>query len=645
MSKGVRHIFWAEIGVLLCGLLQTVQADVTSAYAVQVSATVQSSPPQITLNWEPDPLGALAYAVFRKRKDATAWDEGNAVPLLANSYTDTNVLVGTTYEYQVIKIGSDGYIGYGYIYTGINAVLTEHRGTVLLVVADTFSASLVAELARLQGDLIGDGWAVIRIDVSINDTPATVKGRIVDAYRADPENVQAVFLLGHVPVLRTGNLNYDSHLARPLPSDSYYGDMDGDWSNDPSFLPSDVELMVGRVDFFDMPGIGANSPWPSELELLRNYLNKDHLWRHKMINVPRRVLIANRTGDRDGEAFAANGYRNFGPFVGPGNIDEANVADAAPIDQRWISMIAGQSYLWTCACTSGGYSSMSYLGTNGQYSDVWSTDIVGQDAKAVFFMLFGSWFGEWDHSDDILRAALATPTMGLASCLAGRPHWFVHHMGLGEPIGFSARLTMNNSSLYRNEVNNLTRGIHIALMGDPTLRMHPVAPPASLTGTFGSNGVVLNWSPSPDSVVGYHVYRSETPSGPFSRLTSSLVAGTEFTNRNISLNSYTYMVRAVKLESTPSGTYYNPSQGIFTTVDIGHAGLPITLRVTQSSQAIVLQWNSQIGSTYSILSADNLNEPNWIDRSGPLIATNSISTWADTTVSNSLQRFYRLSTP
>jgi hypothetical protein len=105
------------------------------------------------------------------------------------------------------------------------------------------------------------------------------------------------------------------------------------------------------------------------------------------------------------------------------------------------------------------------------------------------------------------------------------------------------------------------------------------------------------------------------------------------------------MVRAVKLESTPSGTYYNPSQGIFTTVDIGHAGLPITLRVTQSSQAIVLQWNSQIGSTYSILSADNLNEPNWIDRSGPLIATNSISTWADTTVSNSLQRFYRLSTP
>jgi hypothetical protein len=641
MRKGFRQIFWGQIGALLCGLLcgETAQADGTSAYAVQISATVQSSPPQITLNWEPDPFGALAYAVFRKAKDATAWDEGTSVPDAANSYTDTNVLVGATYEYQVIKIGNDGYIGYGYIYTGINAALTENRGTVLLVVADTFSASLVPELARLQEDLTGDGWAVIRIDVSSNDTPATVKELVVDAYNADPDNVQAVFLFGHVPILRCGNLNYDGHLARPLPSDAYYGDMDGDWSDDPSYLPSDVELMVGRVDFFNMPGVGADSPWPSELELLRNYLNKDHNWRHKLISVPTKALLGNRFGDFGGEAFAASGFRNFEPLVGPGNTVLANEEDSAPVDQKWSSMLAAGTYLWAYGCGGGSYTSMSGMGTHGTYYDVWSTDIVGQDAKAVFFMLFGSWFGEWDQSDDLLRASLATPTMGLTSCLAGRPHWFFHHMGLGEPIGFSARLTMNNSSLYRNEVNNLTRGIHIALMGDPTLRMHPVAPPASLSGTFGSGGVVLNWSPSSDPVVGYHVYRSESPSGPFSRLTPSLIAGTAFTNSDVSLSSYTYMVRAVKLESSPSGTYFNPSQGIFTTV------LPLTLLVSQSSEGIVLQWNSQIGSTYSILSADSLNQPVWIDRSGPIIATNSTSSWVDTDVSDVPQQFYRLSSP
>src|SRR6185436_3494357 len=105
----------------------------------------------------------------------------------------------------------------------------------------------------------------------------------------DPANVQAVFLFGHVPVLQSGNLNYDGHLARPMPADAYYGDVDGDWSGSPDFIPSDVELMVGRVDLFNMPGAGAAIPWPNETELLRRYLNKDHDWRNKLINVPRRA--------------------------------------------------------------------------------------------------------------------------------------------------------------------------------------------------------------------------------------------------------------------------------------------------------------------------------------------------------------------
>ena len=61
-------------------------------------------------------------------------------------------------------------------------------------------------------------------------------------------------------------------------------------------MPSDIELMVGRVDLFDMPGIDAEVPWPNEIELLRNYLNKDHNWRHGLINVPQRALIADRLG-------------------------------------------------------------------------------------------------------------------------------------------------------------------------------------------------------------------------------------------------------------------------------------------------------------------------------------------------------------
>ena len=48
-------------------------ADDTFVYAVQISATVQASPPQIGVQWESDPYGAISYAVYRKAKDDSSW--------------------------------------------------------------------------------------------------------------------------------------------------------------------------------------------------------------------------------------------------------------------------------------------------------------------------------------------------------------------------------------------------------------------------------------------------------------------------------------------------------------------------------------------------------------------------------------------
>jgi hypothetical protein len=206
---------------------------------------------------------------------------------------------------------------------------------------------------------------------------------------------------------------------------------------------------------------------------------------------------------------------------------------------------------------------MSGMGTHGTYNDIWSTDIVGGDAKAVFYMMFGSWLGEWDSTDDIMRSVLATSSMGLTCSWAGRPHWYYHHMGLGEPIGYSARLSQNNAGMYQNQVNQFLRGIHIALMGDPTLRLHQVAPPSGVSASTAASGVNLNWSASPDTVVGYHVYRASDPAGPFTRLTSSPVTSTSFSDSGASAGTATYMVRAIKLESTPSGSYFNASQAAF----------------------------------------------------------------------------------
>ena len=561
VRKGITAIL---LGVLT--LAQSVWADSTWVYSVQVSASVQSSPPRITLSWPQDPYGANSYTVYRKSKDASSWAGGTTLSGSATSYVDNNVASGASYEYQVVKSASLGYTGYGYIYAGIDVPLVDSRGKVILVVDSSQAASLATELSRLEQDLAGDGWTVVRRDVSRTDSPANVKNVVKSAYSADPANTKAVFLFGHIPILRSGSLNVDGHQARSMPADGFYGDMDGSWSN-PNNIPSDIDLMVGRVDLFNMPVAGR-----SETELLRNYLNKDHNWRQKRLNVPRRALIGNRFGDFNGEAFAASGFRNLEPFVGPGNIVLANEQDGAPESQKWTSMLSGGGYLWAYGCGGGSYTSMSGLGTHGTYKDAWSSDITAGDAKAVFYMMFGSWLGEWDSADNIMRAALATSTMGLTCSWAGRPHWYYHHMGLGEPIGHSARLTQNNSGLYRNQVNLHQRGVHIALMGDPTLRMHIVAPPSSVTAAPVAGGARLNWTASAESVLGYHVYRASSPAGPYSRVTSSLVSGTTYNDTSAGAGTHTYMVRAVKLESTPSGTYFNASQGAFSNGTVGGGG-------------------------------------------------------------------------
>ena len=604
----MRKIQSLLFGAVLCVLASQASHAVegTWEYAVQVSATAQTSPPQISLTWPQDSVNPVSsYTVYRKTLDGTSWGTGTMLPGSATNYVDSHVTVGSAYEYQIVKVTSL-YNGYGYIYSGINVPVIESRGKLVLLVDNTYASQLTNELARLQQDLTGDGWTVLRHDVARTDTPPNIKAVIQSEYNADPGNVKAVFLFGHVPVPYSGDIVPDGHVPNhrgAWPADVYYGDMNGVWTDnsvndtaaddvrnhnvpgdgkfDQSVIPSTVELMVGRVDLANLPGRQVwNGPatFPSELELLRNYLNKDHNFRFNQMQVPRRGIVGDYFGIRNGEAFAASGWRNFAPFFGAGNVT------SLPNLGTWIPTLSSNAYLWAYACGAGSYTSVGGIGNTGQYNDGTSTELMNADIKSVFTMLFGSWLGDWDSEDDIMRTVLALPSYGLTCAWSGRPHWFLQHMALGLPIGYSARLTQNNSSggLYQTQVNSAAENIHIALMGDPTLRMHPVTPPTSVAANATSGGVNLSWAPSTDSVVGYNVYRAASPAGPFSRLNSSPVTTTSYTDTGAS--SAAYMVRAIKLETSASGTYYNPSQGVFanvgTVASIGGTTPPTTTGTT-----------------------------------------------------------------
>jgi hypothetical protein len=576
------HFLRSRAGAMLLGMVmvwfafvQISRADTDPKwYAVEASAAVQVNPPQVALSWPAD-VNATGYVVSRKMVGDEAWGPGTSLAGSATSFVDANVSSGAAYEYQISKTTSVGYAGYGYVCAGINAPLIEQRGKLILIVDNLYAADLSAELARLQSDLVGDGWVVLRHDVSRNDSPANIKNIIQSDYVGDPVNVQAVFLFGHVPVPYSGNLNPDGHPNHQgaWPADVYYGDMDGSWTDssvsntsaerqanwnvpgdgkfDQSDLPSDVELEVGRVDLSNMTCFSNKTPPRYELDLLRQYLNKDHNFRHGRLAIQRRGLICDNFGEKSGEAFAASGWRNFAAFFGADNV-------VAVPGWSFFSTLSSQSYLWSYGCGGGSYYTCDGLGS--------SDDFATTDVQTVFTMLLGSYFGDWDNESNFLRAPLGSTSSALAVAWAGRPHWFFHHMGIGETIGYSARISQNNKSggLYSAQ-NYGTYGVHVALLGDPSLRLHPVVPPSSPNGAVANGNLTLTWTASTDTdLQGYHVYRANTPGGPYLRITGSTpVTDTTFTDSTAGASAYTYMIRAIKLEHSASGTYFNPSQGIF----------------------------------------------------------------------------------
>ncbi|HUR59814.1 MAG TPA: Ig-like domain-containing protein, partial [Opitutaceae bacterium] len=564
--------------------------------SVQVSATVQSSPAKITLSWPQDTNGTpSSYTIFRKSPTSTDWGSGTTVAGSSTSYTDSGVASGAAYEYRIVKAASS-YTGYGYITAGVQASLVDSRGKVVLVVDNSFTSSLASELARLEQDLRGDGWTVVRRDVSRTDSVASVKAVIKSVYDSDPANVKSVFLFGHVPVPYSGQLNPDGHPDHvgAWPADAFYGDMDGSWTDnsvnfaqtintdpadrarisnfpgdgkfDQSTLPSTIELEVGRVDLANMPvrlQWGGPATVANETELLRKYLNKDNNFRHGRTNTPRRAVIGDYFGVRGGEAFGASAFRSFAPLVGANNVRSLNIEFN---DQRgvWIPQLKQNDYLLAFGCGAGSYDSISGLGS-GLYNVAYTPELVQNNVRGVFNLLFGSWLGDWDHEDNFLRAPLLTDT-GLASVWSGRPHWFMHSLGLGSTLGEVARLTQNNKGQYQTVINASQNNIHIALMGDPTLRLHPVAPASNLSGSVSGSTLSLSWAASPDSnIVGYHVYRAASTTGGYTRLTSSPVTATSYSDSSASAGA-TYMVRAVKLETASAGSYYNAAQGVFYTV-------------------------------------------------------------------------------
>jgi hypothetical protein len=188
-------------------------------------------------------------------------------------------------------------------------------------------------------------------------------------------------------------------------------------------------------------------------------------------------------------------------------------------------------------------------------------------------MFFGSYFGDWDNESNFLRSALGSGNVLTASC-SGFPHWFYHHMAMGFPIGYSTVISQNNKpgGLYLPHTPGAGQ-VHMALMGDPTLRMHVVAPPNSFGATSTASGLRLNWEiPMENNIAGYLLYRANENFTSFEKISGeNLLTEPSFVDP-VGEGTHRYMVKAVKLEESGGGTYFNSSHGRFLTAT--HVSVP-----------------------------------------------------------------------
>ncbi len=556
-----------------------VSAQATSDYAIQLTATVQVSPPKITLNWKPL-SDTPNYTVYRKAKSASSWGTAlTMLPYTASSYTDSNVVADSAYEYYIEAQGTTTVTtpinSTGFIYAGIMAPAIHNRGALIVLVDSTFVDSCSAGLSQLMTDLNGDGWQIIKHNLNRNLADTTVHNIIFADYQTYP-NATAVLLVGHIAVPYSGDLNPDGHPQHlgAWPADAYYGNMYGPWTDnsindtlssfpanrnkigdgkfDQTLLPSANQLQVSRIDFWNMPVFGK-----TEIQLMNSYLNRDHNYKMDLLNIARRALIDDNFGAFSGEAFAANGWRIFPPMVSRDSIYSID----------FITSLNDSSFEWAYGCGGGTFISAGGIGND--------TNFANNSINGIFTMLFGSYFGDWNVQNNFLRSPLCSTTPALTCCWAGRPNWFMHHMALGVNIGYSALITQNNSTslfgtLY-NPYGYENNGVHVALMGDLSLRTDYIKQASNLSITNAPlAGAVLSWNPSPDpAVIGYYVYRCDSLMGNFQRV-SPLISDTNFTDSFGTNGLKYYMLRPCKLQSTPSGTYYNLGIGITDSATISY---------------------------------------------------------------------------
>lgn len=564
-------------------IASSVRAQTTKYVAVPLRFEFPASGRGIIIKWPQDP--AFVSASLRRRilaqdfafKDMAANTSSRIVTVLSDtSAIDTSYRAGTLAEYEITL--NAAYNGGPFRRSGVMAVCRNCQpegvqGKMILVVEKMVRDSLPQELAELQQDLKADGWLVRTVHVSQNDLVPAIKDSIFQIYQRD-NRVKMVYLLGHVPIPYSGNISPDGHGTHQgaWSADGYYVTFNMNYTDqsvnnqnadrpENKNIPGDGKfdqgsvselqppLGIARVSLHNLPVFTQANPAFTEPYITRRYLQKAHLYKIGGYTTNGAGIVDDNFNYFNGEAFATAGWMGMNACLGPERIKDH------PYDLLFDSRT--RNWLMGYGCGGGGYEACLDVGN--------SRNFAGEYVNVVFMQLFGSYFGDWDSQDNLMRSALGGLGGVLTCSWSGRPWHHYHLMGANRPYGETARINMfnPNSGL---RYNRSPLSVSIGFMGDPSLRLRYFKPP---TGPHarqtGNTSLELRWNASQDTVSGYHVYRATgSDTAGYERITQAPVRDTVFQDAVLPGHTYFYMVKGVQIQGYPGGTYINTSLGAFT---------------------------------------------------------------------------------
>ncbi len=340
-----------------------------------------------------------------------------------------------------------------------------------------------------------------------------------------------------------------------------------------------VELGFGRIDF--------SNNVPGEYEAMRMYFNKLHRYKTASPDFQAGRRAVHRVLY---DQVAVNALLSMPGVVGMNSLDFTRTTDLPVLANADFDRDAAYS------AESGPY--LFYFKGN-------STPSESTGAKAVFWTGLQSNWGYWfepvvSSNQNAMQRRLAEDSYILSYTWSIFDSFYLYQrMGLGFDAGDMMRVSISDKTWaagYQPRIttnygsgNDGSQALFMNHMGCPTLRLFMFAPPTGLSVVSAGGHPNLSWTasanppPGEPAILGYHIYRSATQEGPFVRLTTAPIAGTTYADLSVTTGAWHYLVRAVRLEPTGAGSYYNASLGASGSIDLTNG--PSPLQVSTSSLA------------------------------------------------------------